>query len=129
MSYTKRQCYHCGYRDIQPNMRKVTITVDSGTSQKTMSKGSLVGSFLGDERSGKQNADSIFGVSKRKYKRNKEVYICGNCNDNGSRRGQGKIARTWRLIKSLTKLTWIIAKSAFYLAIVAFIFLAIQGGL
>ena len=127
MSYTKRTCVHCGFRDIQPNMRQASIQYNSGTSEKKISKGSLVGAFLGDKRSAYQVQDSMFGVSKRQYKRNKEVWICRNCNDNGSRRSNSKIARSWRLFKSLVRLTWIILTRGAIIAAVAFFFLALQG--
>ena len=120
MSYTKRTCHHCGKRDIQPNMRKVQIEYTSGTSQKTMSTGSVVGALLGDKRSQQQNGDSIFGTSKRKYKRKKDVWVCGDCGDTGGRRRKGTF---W----SLMRLFWILIKAGVKISIVLIILIVLFG--
>ena len=76
MSYTKRTCSKCGYRDIQPNMKQITETYTSGHSQKAISGRSVVGAFLGDPRAKKQNGDWLLGNTKRKYTRNRKVWVC-----------------------------------------------------
>ena len=80
MSYTKRTCVRCGYRDIQPNMKQITESYTSGYSQKAISNRSIVGAFLGDPRAQRQNADWLLGNTKRKYTRNRRVWVCkSNC--------------------------------------------------
>jgi len=80
MSYTKRTCARCGFRDIQPNMKQVTESYTSGYSQKAISGRSIVGAFLGDPRAQRQNAGWLVGSTKRKYTRNRQVWVCkSNC--------------------------------------------------
>ena len=64
MSYTKRTCSRCGYRDIQPNMKQVTESYTSGHSQRQISKRSIIGAFLGDPRAKRQNADWLLGNTR-----------------------------------------------------------------
>lgn len=79
MSYTKRTCSKCGYRDIQPNMKQVTESYTSGQSQRQISKRSIIGAFLGEPRAQRQNADWLFGSTRRKYTRNRTVWVCRTC--------------------------------------------------
>jgi hypothetical protein len=82
MSYTKRTCSKCGFRNNQPYMKQIEIEYNSGSSQSSISTGSLIGAWLGDERAKRQNANALFGVSKRKYKRKRKVWVCANgCNN------------------------------------------------
>lgn len=61
-------------------MKQIEVEYKSGTSQKAISTGAVVGHFLGDKRSSRQIGDAIFGISKRKYKRNRKVWVCaGGC--------------------------------------------------
>lgn len=78
MSYSRRTCHKCGYKDIQPNMKQIEVEYQSGTSQKAISTGAVVGHLLGDKRSSRQIGDAIFGTSKRKYKRNRKVWVCAD---------------------------------------------------
>ena len=78
MGYTNRTCHYCGFRNAQPKMKQVEIQYTSGSSEKTMSVGSIIGAFLDDPRAQKQNAEALLGVSKRKYKRRRKVWVCAN---------------------------------------------------
>ena len=78
MGYTNRTCHYCGFRNAQPKMKQVEIQYTSGSSEKTMSAGSIIGAFLDDPRAQKQNAEALLGVSKRKYKRRRKVWVCAN---------------------------------------------------
>lgn len=78
MSHTKRTCYECGYRDIQPNMYKKVISVESGSSNTGLTTRSLVGSLFSD-KSAKEVHKYFLSPNKRTYKRNKTVYICQGC--------------------------------------------------
>lgn len=63
-------------------MKQIEIEYDAGSSQSSISTGSLIGAWLGDEKAKRQNANALFGVSKRKYKRKRKVWVCANgCNN------------------------------------------------
>jgi len=79
MSYTKRTCHDCGYKDIQPNMYRVEVTKRTGTSTTGFAKRSLFGALLGDQRSGRQVGKALFAPNKRVYHRTREVWKCGVC--------------------------------------------------
>jgi hypothetical protein len=79
MSYVKRTCSQCGYRDIQPNMRQIEIEYESGASRSSASKATYVGWLLGDKASGRAVMRSWFNSGKRKYTRKRKVWVCGKC--------------------------------------------------
>ena len=79
MTYTRRTCSKCGYRDIQPNMRKRTVTYESGSSESGVSKRTWLGVFFGDNASARAVKRNWFNSSKRKYYRNRNVWMCKKC--------------------------------------------------
>jgi len=82
MSYTKRRCNKCGFTDIQPNMRQIDVEYDVGSSSAAISKRSFFSAVLLDNKAAqKQNTNWLTGNTKRKYKRKRKVWVCGNgCN-------------------------------------------------
>ena len=121
MSYAKRTCVKCGYRDIQPNMKQITETYTSGHSQKAISGRSIAGAFLGDTRAKRQNADWLTGTTKRKYTRNRKVWVCKNgcgveASSSNSGSGFGFIKKT---------LTFIF--QAFLMAVILLAIIVISG--
>lgn len=82
MAYTRRTCSKCGYRDIQPNMRKRTVTYQSGSSESGVSKRTWLGVFFGDNASARAVKRNWFNSSKRKYYRNRNVWMCKKCAGN-----------------------------------------------
>ena len=61
MTYAKKTCYDCGQRDIQPNMKRVTITktnTSHGYSHKTKK-----------------------ATSSRAYVNKRKVFVCKSCAD------------------------------------------------
>ena len=127
MAYAKKTCAKCGYQDIQPRMKQTEIEYTSGTSQKAMSTGSLVGAFLDDKSSQKQNKDSIFGTTKRKYKRTKTVWVCGNSVGCG-KPAFGKVGGFFRTLKSIIRLIWIIVSRLGLLAFILYFLFLVFGG-
>ena len=95
MAYTRRTCSKCGYRDIQPNMRKRTLTYESGSSESGVSKRTWLGVFLGDKSSGRAVKRNWFNSSKRKYYRNRNVWMCKKCagKEDASAKRQKRIDR------------------------------------
>lgn len=81
MAYTKRACHFCGYRDIQPNMKKVPTKVKSGSSEAGISKRSVATAMLlNSKEAQRQNTNWLTGNTKRQYYRTREVWSCNNCN-------------------------------------------------
>ena len=81
MSYTKRTCHKCGYRDIQPNMKQIEIEYVSGSSQAELSgRAVATAAIFGSKKGGNQVANWLTGNTKRQYKRKKLVWVCySNC--------------------------------------------------
>jgi hypothetical protein len=82
MSYTKRRCNKCGFTDIQPNMKQIEVEYEVGSSSAAISKRSFFTALLFDDKSAqRQNTNWLTGNTKRKYKRKRRVWVCGNgCN-------------------------------------------------
>jgi hypothetical protein len=100
MAYTRRTCGKCGFRDIQPNMRQRTITYESGSSVSGASKRTWLGVALGDKASANAIKRSWFNSSKRKYFRNKKVWVCKKCADkmDASAKRQKRSDRFWHAV-------------------------------
>lgn len=81
MSYSKRTCYKCGYKDIQPNMSQIEIEYNSGSSQAGLSGRALISSTIfGSDKAANQVKNWFTGNTKRQYKRKKIVWQCSsNC--------------------------------------------------
>ena len=104
MGYTNRTCHYCGFRNAQPKMKQVQIEYTSGSSEKTMSTGSIIGAFLDDRRAQKQNAEALLGVSKRKYKRRRKVWVCANgCRNHQSTNSSPSTGRAGEQYQAPTK--------------------------
>ena len=94
MSYTKRTCHKCGFRDIQPNMVQRTISVDTGSSRASFDKKAFfAATFLGDKKAGRQVHKSVFANNKRKYTRDKTVFECRSCAGGSIQRSS--LGRAW----------------------------------
>lgn len=128
MAYAKVKCYHCGKIHPQNACRRVAVSTLARYGSDAISGRSVAGAFLGDTRAQKQNSNWLFGVNKRKYTGQKEVFVGPCCNDNGSRRSQGWIARKWRLLKSIVRLLWVLTTRLGFLAIVIYVLYLIQTG-
>mgnify|MGYP005987481539 CR=1 FL=1 len=121
MSYTKRTCTQCGYRDIQPNMKQISENYTSGYSQKAISGRSIAGAFLGDPRAQRQNGDWLFGNTKRKYTRNRKVWVCKNgC---GVATNESSSGSSFGFIKSTFKFIF----QAFLMAVILLAIVVISG--
>lgn len=79
MSYTKRTCVKCGFRDIQPRMRQREVYVESGRSKKGASGATFLGHLLGDKRSSRSINDWMFNNGQRTYFRKKQIWLCPSC--------------------------------------------------
>ncbi|WP_439150463.1 hypothetical protein [Sulfitobacter sp.] len=79
MTYTKRTCNECGRRDIQPNMFQKEITYNSGSSKRNVGVTTFLGAALGDKKSTRSIADSIFNTQGRTYTRRRKVWLCREC--------------------------------------------------
>lgn len=82
MSYTRRRCNKCGFTDIQPNMKQIEVEYEVGSSSAAISKRSFFTALLFENKSAqRQNTNWLTGNTKRKYKRKRRVWVCGNgCN-------------------------------------------------
>lgn len=78
MTYAKRTCTKCGFRDIQPNMKQIEVEYESGSSQAGLSTRAVVGTIFGSEGSAKQVNNWISGNTKRQYKRKRNIWVCSN---------------------------------------------------
>lgn len=98
-NYRKCTCYSCGKIDIQPNMNRRTIEVDSGSSQAGLSNRALATSMLFGSKKGANQVNNWFtGNTKRKYKRNKEVWLCDTCAGVVKVPSKGFIGKTAKLL-------------------------------
>lgn len=79
MSYVKRTCRECGYKDIQPNMYRSSIRYKSGSSNTGITKRTLFSSLLGSPEGNRQLGKYLFFPNKRDYYRNREIWLCTNC--------------------------------------------------
>lgn len=79
MAYTKRTCYHCGWRDIQPNMYQREVEYTSGSSNTALSGRTWFGFLLGEKKSASRISTWLFAPNKRTYKRRKKVWVCSKC--------------------------------------------------
>lgn len=110
MSYSKRTCYKCGYKDIQPNMRQLEIEYNSGSSQAGLSSRALISSTIfGSDKATNQVKNWFSGNTKRQYKRKKIVWQCSsNCGSkpiNVSIETRSNISRkSTRTNKTITKI-------------------------
>lgn len=79
MSYTKRTCHYCGYRDIQPNMTQVEIEYTSGSSNTGLPKRTVASWLAGNDKARKDVGKYLFSPNKRTYKRRRKVWACDQC--------------------------------------------------
>jgi hypothetical protein len=84
MAYSKRTCHYCGFRDIQPNMTQQEIQYKSGSSNTGLSKRTVAGALLGNEKSAKQVGKYLMHPNKRTYKRRRKVWVCNECSKSAS---------------------------------------------
>ena len=78
MSYTKRTCTECGWRDIQPNMRQVEIEYVSGSSKQKADIWTWLGAGPGNKVAERALQRAYTG-GHREYKRRRKVWVCQNC--------------------------------------------------
>lgn len=98
MSYTKRTCTVCGFRDIQPNMTQKTVKAKSGQSKAGAGMNTWAGYLIGDKASVKAVNKTIWGTNTRNYTRNKQVWVCNRSECSGSS-GRGFFGVIWNFIK------------------------------
>lgn len=79
MSYTKRTCIDCGYRDIQPNMVRENRRVHTGRSTTGLQKRTIAAWLFGDKRATNQVTKFLFSPNTREYYRNRTVWVCQSC--------------------------------------------------
>lgn len=92
MSYTKRRCNKCGFTDIQPNMKQIEVEYEVGSSSAAISKRSFFTALLFENKSAqRQNTNWLTGNTKRKYKRKRRVWVCGNGCSNKVQQSTGNI--------------------------------------
>lgn len=117
MSYTKRTCHSCGYRDIQPNMVQVEIEYVSGTSNTGITKRTVFGSILGAKNSSRQLGKWLLSPTKRVYKRRKKVWSCTTCAKTRSDGGVlSKVYSFFVAMIALFFILWILSLSGYLMA-------------
>ena len=79
MKYTTRTCSTCGVRLPQPDMHKVQISVQTGSSKRGVTAREFVGFFVGSSKSANSLGNWLFSPNLRKYTRNQTVWKCSNC--------------------------------------------------
>ena len=79
MSYAKKTCNICGYRDEQPNMYRVEKDVYVGSGNTGLSGRTWLGAAIGYKKSQRQIGRYFLAPSKRNYTRRREVWMCGDC--------------------------------------------------
>lgn len=79
MSYAKKTCNMCGFRDIQPNMYRVEKEVYVGSGNTGLSGRTWIGAAFGYKRSQRQIGKYFLAPNKRNYKRRREVWMCADC--------------------------------------------------
>lgn len=79
MSYAKKTCNICGYRDEQPNMYRVEKDVYTGSGNTGLSGRTWLGAAIGYKKSQRQIGRYFLAPSKRNYTRRREVWMCGDC--------------------------------------------------
>ena len=85
MSYAKKTCNTCGFRDIQPNMYRTEKSRVSGSSKTKITSGNLVGLALGQKNSKRKISNTLFANNKRQYTRKSVVWMCYECSGTGDR--------------------------------------------
>ena len=119
MAYTKRTCHSCGIRDIQPNMVRTVIQVETGSSNTGMNKRTVVGALLGSKQSSNQLGKYLLAPSKRVYKRNKTVWQCEKCSRIGS--------SSYGIIETMTFIMQSFIKFCIYLVLGIIVFAFLSG--
>ena len=81
MSYSKKTCNKCGWRDIQPNMKQIEIEYESGSSKDAGSMSTYVAAtFFNDKAASRRLNKTTWANNKRKYTRKRKVWVCkSNC--------------------------------------------------
>ena len=79
MSYAKKTCNLCGFRDIQPNMVRAKKNVKAYTSKDQIGVGTWIGWMAGEKSSIKRINKSLFANNKRKHTAHREVWMCPEC--------------------------------------------------
>ena len=77
--YAKKTCHECGRRLPQPQMKKVTRSIEVGRSKRSLSGREVVGTLLGSEKSAKSVARWALAPNQRTYTRNQLVWVCPEC--------------------------------------------------
>jgi hypothetical protein len=83
MSYAKKSCNICGFRDIQPNMYRTEKSRVTGSSKTKITTGNLVGLALGQKNSKRKISNTLFANNKRQYTRKSVVWMCYECSGTG----------------------------------------------
>ena len=83
MSYAKKTCNTCGFRDIQPNMYRTEKSRVTGSSKTKITSGNLVGFALGQKNSKRKISNTLFANNKRQYTRKSVVWMCYECSGTG----------------------------------------------
>lgn len=83
--YAKKTCHECGRRLPQPQMKKVTRSIEVGRSKRSLSGREVVGTLLGSEKSAKSVARWALAPNQRTYTRNQQVWVCPECNGDAAR--------------------------------------------
>jgi hypothetical protein len=100
-------------------MRKRTLTYESGSSESGVSKRTWLGVFLGDKSSGRAVKRNWFNSSKRKYYRNRNVWMCKKCagKEDASAKRQKRKDRIYYLIITVFVL-WFLEYIGYFKALV-----------
>lgn len=77
--YAKKTCYECGRKLPQPQMKKISRSIEVGRSKRSLSGREVVGTLLGSEKSAKSVARWALAPNQRTYTRNQQVWICPEC--------------------------------------------------
>ena len=79
MSYAKKTCNICGWRDEQPNMYRVEKDVYVGHTTAGLKGRTILGALFGYKPSQRKVGRYLFAPNKRKYIRRREVWMCVDC--------------------------------------------------
>ena len=79
MSYSKKTCNICGWRDIQPRMYRAQKSVKAYTSRDGIGAGTLIGALVDNKASKRRLNKVVFANNKRTHTAHRTVWMCGDC--------------------------------------------------
>lgn len=112
MSYTKKTCEDCGWRDVQPKMVQVNRQSVSGSSKQKATFSTYFFGASGNKTAEKAVHRSLTGAGTREYKRNRKAWLCKSC---------ARKSSPWALKNILKRVFKLVLKTSIICAILLFI--------